>query len=230
MSATRWERLVRQSLLRRARGDEFQELAKFMSEKSKTPGIVLVQAIVQCRLNFSMSSDPLIPQYVRAAVTSSLSHPSDVLYVLIENWNSTGSDQGLAAELEKPGCLSSPDSLIINDLAVVVSSSSVRCSASEARRSLSLASRWLVALAGWISQGGGNRTYLAILTLLEALGILFASVISTEQGMLLLSSQEDLGKHVPPERSIISGGAHIPVSRSQVPSRGRSGNSTSPFD
>lgn len=230
MAATRWERLVRQCLLRRARGDEFQELAKFMSENSQIPGILLIQAIVQCRQNFSMSSDPLIPQYVRAAVTSSLSQASDVLYVLIENWNSRASDQGLAAELEKPGCLSSPDSLIINDLAVVVASNSVRCSASEARRSLSLVSRWLVALVGWISQDGEHRTYLALLTLLEALGILFGSVISTEQGMLLLSSQEDLGKRRTPEGCITSGEAHVPTPRSQVPSRGRAGNSTSASD
>lgn len=201
-----------------------------MSKKHQIPGNLLIQIILECRDSFSILSDPLIPHYVRACVTSSLSQASDVLYVLIRNWNSREPEKGLAAELKKPGCLSSPDSVIINDLAVAIASNKAPWNTCEARRSLSMVSRWLVALIGWISQDGENRSYLAVLTLLEALGILFASIISTEQGLLLLGSQEDLGKSGTADGSVSSGEAHVSPFRSQVPSYRRFGGSASAFD
>jgi hypothetical protein len=194
MSAAKWEQFVRQCLLRRTHGDEFGELAEFMNESYPISGKILTQKIVECRQSFSISSDPLIPHYVRAAITSGLAHTSDVLYVLIQNWNSRLPEQGLSAELKKPGCLSSPDSVIINDLALIVASSKTPHKSSEMQRSLSFTSKWLIALIGWISEDGENRSYLAILTLLEALGILFASIASTEQGISLLGSLEDSGR------------------------------------
>ncbi len=194
MSILKWEQFVRQCLLRRTHGDEFRELAEFMNAKYKIPGRVPVEKIVECRKSFTVSSDPLISQYIRAAVTSGLSHISDVLYVLIQNWNSNVPEQGLSAEVKKPGSLSSPDAVIINDLALIMGSSKTLHTSSEIRTSLSLTSRWLIALMNWISKDGENRSYLAVLTLLEALGILFASIASTEQGMTLLGSPEDSGK------------------------------------
>jgi hypothetical protein len=198
MSTSKWVQFVRQCLIHRTHGEEFRELAEFMNEKYHTPGRVVVQTIVECRQSLSISSDPLIPQYIRATVTSGLSQASDVLSVLIRGWNSDAPEQGLSAETKEPGCLSSPDSLIINDLAVIVASNKPPASSSEICKSMSFASRWLIALIGWISEDGDNRSYLAILTLLEALGILFASIISTEQGMLLLGNQEDSGKRRTP--------------------------------
>jgi hypothetical protein len=195
MSSSKWAHFVRQCLLHRTHGDEFCELVEFVNEKYQISGREIIQTIVKCRRSFSISSDPLIPQYVRAAVTSGLSQTSDVLYVLVQNWNSKDPNQGLLAELKNPGCLSSPDALIINDLALVIASNKPSAITSDVRKSLSCTSRWLVALIGWISEDGESRYYLAILTLLEALGILFASIISTEQGMGLLGSQEDSGKH-----------------------------------
>jgi hypothetical protein len=194
MSTTKWEHFVRRCLLRRTHDDEFQELAEFMNGSYPISGRILTQTIIACRQSFSISSDPLIPHYVRAVVTSGLAHTSDLLYVLIQNWNSRLPDQGLSAELKKPGCLSSPDSVIINDLALMVASSKTPHKSSEVRKSLSLTSKWLIAVIGWISEDGENRSYLAILTLLEALGILLASIASTEQGISLLSSQKDSGK------------------------------------
>ena len=194
MSSSKWPQFVRQCLLRRTHGDEFRELAEFMNEKYRISGRAIIQIIVECRQSFSTSSDPLIPQYVRAAVTSGLSQTSDVLFVLVQNWNSNAPEQGLSAETKNPGCLSSPDALIINDLALITASNKPQASTSDIRKSLAFASRWLIALIGWISADGESRSYLAILTLLEALGILFASVISTEQGTGLLGSQEDSGK------------------------------------
>ena len=194
MSTSKWEQFVRQCLFHRTHSDEFRELAEFMNDKYQISGRVLVHQIVECRQSFSISSDPLIPQYLQAAVTSGLAQISDVLYVLIQNWNCSLPEQGLLAELKKPGCLSSPDSIIINDLALIVASNKTPHSSSEIRRTLSSTSRWLLALIGWISGDGENRSYLAILTLLEALGILFASTASTEQGMSLLGSQADAGK------------------------------------
>jgi hypothetical protein len=194
MSTGKWEHFIRQCLLRRTHGDEFQELAEFMNESYPISGRILTQKIVECRQSFSISSDPLIPHYARAAITSGLAHTSDVLYVLIQNWNSRLPEQGLSAELKKPGCLSSPDSVIINDLALMVASSKTPHRSSEMQKSLSFTSKWLIAIIGWISEDGENRSYLAILTLLEALGILFASIASTEQGISLLSSQEDSGR------------------------------------
>ena len=195
MSTSKWVQFVRHCLLHRTHCDEFRELAEFMNEKYQITGQAIIQTIVECRQSFSISSDPLIPQYVRAAVTSGLSQTSDVLFVLIQNWNSNQPGQGLLAEVKKPGSLSSPDTLIINDLALTTASNKPLPSASEVRKSLSLASRWLVALIRWISDDGENRSYLAILTLLEALGIFFASIISTEEGMRLLGSMKDPGKH-----------------------------------
>jgi hypothetical protein len=185
--------LVRQCLLHRTHSDEFQELAEFMSEKYPIRGRVLVQTILECRQSFALSSDPLIPQYIRATVTSGLSHVSDVLLVLIQNWNSNQPGQGLSVEEKKPGALSTADARIINDLALVAASNKPPVSSSEVRKCLSFVSKWLVALIGWISKDGENRSYLAILTLLEALGILFASFVSTEKGMLLLGNLEDSG-------------------------------------
>lgn len=193
MSRSKWEQFIRRCLLHRTHGDEFRELAEFMNERYQISGRLLIQIIVNCRQAFSISSDPLIPQYIRAGITSGLSKTSDVLYVLIQNWNSVLPEQGLSAESKQPGCLSSPDSIIINDLALIVASNSTSHSSSEIRRSLSFTSRWLLALIEWISGDGENRSYLAILTLLEALGILFASIASTEQGILLLGSQDDPG-------------------------------------
>lgn len=193
MSRSKWEHFIRQCLLRRTHGDEFTELAEFMNEKYQVSGRVLNQIILSCRQAFSISSDPLIPQYIRASVTSGLSRTSDVLYVLIQNWNSSVPEQGLSAESKQPGCLSSPDSIIINDLALIIASNTTPHSSSEVRKSLSFTSRWLLALNEWISEDTESRSYLAILTLLEALGILFASLASTEQGMLLLGSREDPG-------------------------------------
>ena len=195
MSVSKWAQFVRQCLLHRTHGDEFQELAELMNEKYQISGRAIIRTIVECRRTFSVSSDPLIPQYVRAAVTSGLTQTSDVLFVLVQNWNSNEPEQGLSAEVKIPGCLSSPDVLIINDLALITAASKPLATSSEIRKSLSLVSRWLVALIGWISEDGESRSYLAVLTLLEALGIFFASVVSTEQAMRLLSSQEDSGKH-----------------------------------
>lgn len=197
MSTVKWAQLIRQCLLHRTHGDEFRELADFMSEKHQIPGKVLIQKIVECRQSFSISSDPLILQYIRAAVSSGLSRISDVLYVLIQNWNSNVPGQGLSAEVKMPGCLSSPDSVIVNDLALTYASNKTPYSSFETRRSLSFTSRWLIALIGWISEDGENRSYLAILTLLEALGILFASIASNEQVMSLIGSQEDTGNVTP---------------------------------
>ncbi|KAF7503950.1 hypothetical protein GJ744_002975 [Endocarpon pusillum] len=191
MSRSKWEQFIRRCLLHRTHGDEFRELAEFMNEKYQISGRLLIQIIVNCRQAFSISSDPLIPQYIRAGITSGLSKTSDVLYVLIQNWNSVSPERGLSAESKQPGCLSSPDAIIINDLALIVASNATSHNSSEIRRSLSFTSRWLLALIEWISGDGENRSYLAILTLLEALGILFASIASTEQGILLLGSQDD---------------------------------------
>lgn len=195
MSISKWTQFVRQCLLHRTHGDEFRELAELMNEKYQISGRAIIRTIVECRKTFSISSDPLIPQYVRAAVTSGLCQTSDVLFVLVQNWNGNEHEQGLLAEAKNPGCLSSPDALIINDLVLINASNKPPANTSDIRKSLSLASRWVIALVGWISEDGEGRSYLAVLTLLEALGILFASVISTEQGMRLLSSQEDSGKH-----------------------------------
>lgn len=194
MSASKWKQFVRQCLVRRTHGDDFRQLAEFMNEKCQISGRVLIQTILECRQSFSISSDPLIPQYLLAAVNSGLGQTSDVLYVLIQNWNSSRTGQGLSAELKKPGCLSSPDALIINDLALVIASNKMPNGSGEVRKSLSFVSRWLIALIGWISEDGENRSYLAILTLLEALGILFASIVSTEHGMLILGNRDNLGK------------------------------------
>jgi hypothetical protein len=202
MSVPKFEQFVRQCLLRRTHSSEFRELAGFMNEKYQMPGRAIIQSIVECRQSFSVSSDPLIPQYIRAAVESGLSQTSDVLYVLIGNWNSALPQKGLSAEVKTPGCLSSPDSIIINDLAVITASNQPPCNSSEIRKSLSFASRWLIALIGWISEDGEKRSYLAILTLLEALGILFASSASTEQGMLLIGNQEDMGKLDTTQKSV----------------------------
>lgn len=195
MSTSNWVQFIRQCIHRRICGDEFRELVEFMNEEYQIPGTALVQIIVDCRQTLSISSDPLIPQYVRAAITSGLCQTSDVLFVLIQNWNSSAADQGLSMELKKPGCLSSPDSQIINDLALVVSSHKPTVGSSEIQKGLSFTSRWLIALGGWISQDGENRSYVAILALLEALGILFDSMVSTAQGILLLGVQEESGRH-----------------------------------
>ncbi len=193
MSRSKWQQFVRQCLLHRTHGDEFRELAEFMNEEYQISGKVLIRIILDCRQAFSISSDPLIPQYIRAAVTSGLSRTSDVLYMLIQNWNSILPGQGLSAESKRPGCLSSLDSIIIHDLALLIPSNTTPQCSSEIRRSLSFTARWLLALIEWISEDTENRSYLAILTLLEALGILFASLASTQQDMLLLASREDLG-------------------------------------
>jgi hypothetical protein len=231
MSASKWEQLVRQCVLRRTHGDEFRELAEFMSEKYQTSGRGLIKHIVECRQSFSISSDPLIPQYIRAAATSGLSQTSDVLHVLIQNWNSNIPGRGLSAEAKKPGCLSSPDSIIVNDLALIIASSKTPHNSSEIRKSLSFTSRWLTALIGWISDDGENRSYLAVLTLLEALGILFASIASTEQGMLLLGNQEETGKRRTHQTGPFRlGQAHAFLGRSQSSGGESFGNSTSTSD
>lgn len=193
MSTSKWVHFVRQCLLHRTHGDEFRELAELMNEKSQIHGRTIIKTIIECRQSFSISSDPLIPQYVRAAVTSGLSQTSDVMFVLIQNWNSNQAEQGLFADVEKSGNLSSLDALIVNDLALITADKLLP-NVSEVRKSLSLASRWLVTLIRWISEDAESRSYL-ILTLLEALGIFFASMVLTEEGMRLLASTKDSGKH-----------------------------------
>lgn len=198
-----------------------------MNEKYQVPGRTLIQTILECRQSFSLSSDPLIPQYVRAVGTSGLCQTSDVLYVLIQNWNSTAPEQGLSAELKKPGWLSSPDTRIINDLALTVASNKSSASSTEIRKELSFVSSWIIALIGWISEDGEKRSYLAVVNLLEALGILFASIVSTEQGMVLLGSPEYPGKqHVEFTTSLEE--ADIPfLRRTKVSRHRRLGKSTS---
>jgi hypothetical protein len=194
MSTFRWQKLVRQCLLHRTSGDEFCELAEFLHEKYQIPGRLLVQTILECRQSFSVASDPLIPLYIRATVTSGLARTSDVLFALIQNWNSKLPAKGLSAETEKHGCLSAPDSQIVHALALVIASNSVSATPSEIRKSISLTSRWFIALIGWISEDGQNRSYLEVLTLLEALGIFLVSTVSTEQGMVLVGNHQDSGK------------------------------------
>ena len=118
--------------------------------------------------------------------------------MLIENWNSRKLDRGLALEIQKPGCLSSPDALIINDLALIVASKKPGPILDDIRESLLMTSTWLVALIGWISEDAQNRSYLALLSLLEALGILLASLASTDHGLTILSDEENVGKQVYP--------------------------------
>jgi hypothetical protein len=194
MSTSKWLQFVRQCLLHRTHGDEFRELAEFLNEKCQVPGTVLVQIILECRQSFSVSSDPLIPLYIRVAVTSGLAQTSDVLLALIQNWNSKVPGKGLSAEMENPGCLSSPDSQIVHSMALIIASNKHSAAPSEIRKIVLVVSQWLIALIGWMSEDGQNRYYLAILTLIEALGILFASTIYTEQGMILVVNQKDSGK------------------------------------
>ena len=194
MALPKWLHFVQQCLRRRTSAHDFRELAEYLNESNPISGKKLIQIVIECRHSFTIPSDPLICKYIRSIVSSDLGQISDVLFVLIHAWNESGPEKGLAKEISDPGSLSSPDTVLINDLSSTVTSHKSEITQSEIRKSLSLTSRWLVALIGWISEDGENRSYLAILTLLEALGILFACLISTELGMAILANPDNQGK------------------------------------
>lgn len=168
-------------------------MAEYLHEKKPIPGAHIVHVILRCRNSFSVPSDPLINQYFKAIVRSGLANLSDVLLVLIKNWNGPKGASGLAKESKEPGSLSSLDTALINDLVPLITSKEALLTSSEIHKSLSLTCKWLVALIQWITRDGENRSYLAILTLLDALGILLAALMSTEPGMLQLGAHGNTG-------------------------------------
>ena len=194
MSLPTWSHLVRQCLLHRTNGDEFQELADFLNEKHRLPGKPLVKIILDCRKSFCPSNDPLVPHYVHAIVALGLADLSDALFVLIHNWNDPGHR---ASEEQTPGTVSGPDIPIVLDLASTAASGNHQESAHATRKSLIITSRWLSALVKWVSEKQEQVTVLPTMTLLEAVGILLVSIASNRQGMTVLEERKEIGMFDP---------------------------------
>jgi hypothetical protein len=182
MAINTWLSFIRQCLVQRTAGNEFQELAVLLKERSPTSGAAILRSLLDCRDGVCVTGDPLILVYLQAIIISTLASPSDLIATMIRRWNKS---------TEATRLTSVDDTALINSLAELIASAKMFMPPREARKCLALTARWLTSVAGWASQDTNALHEGKLMSLTEGVGILLATIMSTEEGGAALTKTDE---------------------------------------
>lgn len=201
MTVSKWQHLLQQCLLQRTPGEEFADLLTIMYDRSKISGLVLIQLLLKCKLKFCAPNDPLIPIYLQKILSLALADVSNLLFVLINQWN-----EFLKAEDEQQNNLQQMEDAagLVNSLIGMILVHSFTLSVKEARRSLVLCSRWLSSVATWVSRDPSRASELTAMEFVESCGMLLVAIARSTVGITVLdqSKSANVIEHAEPVTSI----------------------------
>jgi mediator of RNA polymerase II transcription subunit 5 len=201
MAKSKWPQFLRQCLLQRTSGEEFAGLLTLMYAQSKIAGPALIQLLLKCKTSFCAPNDPLILEYLQTVLSLALVSVSDLLIVLIHQWNkfarTEDSQQNSTKQLEDATCL-------VTSLIGMIAVNNLTLSIKEAKKSLVLCSRWLSSVAKWISKDPSRASKNTVMAFVESCGMLLVGIASSDVGISVLDDCKSTNpvEHAEPVNSI----------------------------
>jgi mediator of RNA polymerase II transcription subunit 5 len=160
-----------------------------------------MQLLLKCKTSFCAPNDPLISVYMQKILSLALADISDLLSVLIHQWN----ESSKADEDEQHNAKQMEDATsLINALIGMLALNSFTLSTKEARRSLVLSARWLSSVATWVSRDPSRASELTVMAFVESCGMLLVAIASSTVGITVLDQTKSANvvEHPEPVTSI----------------------------
>lgn len=201
IAASKWPQFLRQCLLQRTSGEDFADLLTLMYARSKITGPALIQLLLKCKTGFSAPNDPLISVYLQTVLSLALASVSDLLMVLIHQWNKFAENeenqQNSTQQLEDATGL-------VTGLIGMIAVNHLTLSTKEANKSLVLCSRWLSSVAKWISRDPSRASEHTAMMFVESCGMLLVGIATSTAGITVLDNSKSTNsvEHAEPVDSI----------------------------
>lgn len=201
MTLAKWPLFLRRCLLQRASGEEFADLLALMYERNKISGIALIRLVLKCKTDFCAPNERLIPAYLQKVLSVGLADVSDLLVVLVKQWN-----EFVKLEDAEPQDAKNVDDAasLVHSLMGMIATGSFTLSTKEAQKSLLLCARWFASISTWVSKEPSRSSESAAMTLVESCGMLLVALASSTAGMTVLddSKSSDASEQTEPVASI----------------------------
>jgi mediator of RNA polymerase II transcription subunit 5 len=187
MTLSKWPLFLRQCLFQRTSGEEFADLLAQVYERNKISGLSLIRLVLKCNSNFCAPNDYLIPVYLQKIVSLALADVSDLLIVLIKQWN-----EFTKTEEDQPTDLKDIEesASLVNCLIGMIATGSFTLSTKEARRSLLLCARWFASVSAWVSKDPSRASESSAMALVESCGLLLVALASSTAGNTVLDNSK----------------------------------------
>ena len=174
MAVTKWQDIVRQCFYRRLFASDF---VKIVQQERDVNSKAISKILLDCRQSFCPPRDPLPPRYLEALLVAGLVSPSDLLTVLIAQWN--GTKKAPSAELAS-----------LEELTLLTMSPKLVLDLSETSTCLLLSAKWLTAIVHFINRDPSNVES-SITQLSETCGNYLTTLAGTSNGIAALSEKKD---------------------------------------
>jgi hypothetical protein len=159
------------------------DVVKLLQEQPNLNSKAILQAVLDCRQSFCLPTDPLPPRYLSSLWIAGVLSPTDILVVLIHQWNTSH-------RASKPISISEADIKSLQEFSLLLVSKLV-INRTETRHCLLLSARWLVAIIQSMPQDTDSINS----QIAEAVGSLLATLSATNLGIELLSEKKDGAKN-----------------------------------